>query len=110
MVSSGWRGDSMKEMWLAGAGGVAGGLHEGDVARQVLAVAQEPAHPLGEAGEAAEDHLLVERRRREQGDDPHHRGDAQGEAAAAGENLVAVEAVRLVPEPRAAEAVHGVAD
>ena len=44
------------------------------------------------------------------GIEPDHRADAQRDAATVDVHLVVVETVLLVPQPRAAEGVHGVGD
>ena len=54
--------------------------------------------------------VLLEHAHREERDEPHHRPHLQRHVVAVERELVVVEAVLLVPEPRAAEIVHRVGD
>src|SRR5437868_15092712 len=83
--------------------------HVRDVSGQVMAVVQEPLHPLLEAWQAI-DHVLIDALAREQRHQPDNRPDAQRRLRSVDAQLVVIKAVLLVPESGPTERVHGVGD
>ena len=76
---------------------------------QIAAIGEEPVQTLLESRQSA-DQLVGQDLHREQRDQPDHRANAQRDAATVDVHLVVVEAVLLVPQPRAADGIHGVGD
>src|SRR5262245_15529605 len=82
----------------------------GDLAREILAVLEKPAKALSKTGQPLEDAVLEDLAREER-NDTHARAHFERHVAAViAMELVAVEAFLVIPEARAAEAVHRVHD
>ena len=85
-------------------------IHVTDVAREILAVVDEPAQPFAKAGQAVE-HFLIEHFDGEQRNQPDQRTDAQRSGRLSfDQKLIVIKAVLLVPQPVAADGVHRVDD